>query len=145
MGSSSLRLHESPDQVETVEVSSGIRLELDDQVVGFDNLALEPSGLDGVVEPRIVNVAEFFKEVTVVRAVWNVSLDSKSVELVDVHAHLSGGFTADDESKMVPFAVLVLSWSTRSVSWVSRMATCGAVGGSLLFNVHFQDLDEHSC
>lgn len=145
LGSSSRRLHESPDQVETVEVSSGIRLELDDEVVGVNNLALEPSGLHGVVEPRIVNVAELFKKVAVVGAVWNVSLDSKSVELVDVHAHLSCGFTADDESKMVPFAVLVLTWSTRSVSWVSRVATCGAVGGSLLFNVHFQDLDEHSC
>jgi len=143
--SRSCRLHESPDQIETVEVSSGIRLELDDEVVGVDNLTLEPSGLDRVVEPWIVNVAELFKEVTVVGAVWNVSLDSKSFELVDVHAHLSGGFTADDESKMVPLAVLVLTWSASSVSWVSWVATCGAVGGSLLFNVHLQDLDEHSC
>ena len=144
MGSSSCRLHESPDQVETVEVSSGIRLELDDEVVGVENLALEPTALDGVVEPRVVNVAELLKEVTVVGAVWNVRLDSESLELVDVHAHLSGGFAADDESKMVPLAVLVLAWSTRSVSWVSWVATCGAVGGSLLFNVHLQDLDEHS-
>jgi len=144
-GGSCCRLHESPDQVKAVEVSSGVRLELDDEVVCVDNLTLEPTGLDGVVEPWIVNVAELFKEVAVVRAVWNVGLDSKSFELVDVHAHLSGGFTANDESEMVPLAVLVLTWSASSVSWVSWVATCGAVRGSLLFNVHLQDLDEHSC
>jgi len=137
-------LHEPPDQVEAVEVSSSIRLELDDEVVGVDNLALEPTLFDGVVEPWVVNVAELLEEVTVVGAVGNICLDSESLELVDVHAHFSGGFTADDESKMVPLAVFVLSWAARSMSWVSWMTTCGAIGWSFLFNVHLQDLDEHS-
>jgi len=130
------RLHESPDHVEAVEVSSGIRLKLDDEVVCVEHLALEPSSFNGVVEPGVFNVAEFFKEVAVVGAVWNIGLDSESIELVDIHAHLSGGLTADDESKMVPLAMLILSWSTRSMSWVSWVATGGTIGRSLFFNVH---------
>jgi len=137
-------LHEAPNHVETIEVSSGIRLELDDEVVSIEDLAFEPSSLDGVIEPWVVNVAKLFKEVAVVGAVWNICLDSESLELVDVHAHLSCGFAADDESKMVPLAMFVLSWSARAMSWVSRVSASGAIRWSLLFNIHLQDLDEHS-
>jgi hypothetical protein len=78
---------ESPDEIETVEVSSLIGFKLNHDQIRVENLSLEPSVFNNVVEHGIRLVIVVVEEIRVVWCTGDTVLDSEFLESIDVLTH----------------------------------------------------------
>jgi hypothetical protein len=78
---------ESPDEIETVEISSLIGFELDHDQVRVENLSLEPSVFNDVVKHGVRLVIVVIEEIRVVWCTGDTVLDSEFLESIDVLTH----------------------------------------------------------